>query len=504
MKPMWHGDHSRRIVSRILVEGDLVLQTPAHFGNGDSDDATDMPLLLDPLDESEGRITPLLTGATLAGALRSYLREVESGYGNESGKQSLCVQLFGGLQSNDDGEQSPLIVEDARGLNGAIEFRDGVAINAKSRTADEGKKYDLQLWAAGTRFPLRFELVVREYDDEAALRQALVTALDGLSNGGITLGMRKQRGYGAVTVENWRARQWNLKKPAELLDWLENGAAPITAQTSLETALGTALTGDKDKRDYFTLEATFALDGSMLIRSEGRSADKGPDAVHLKARQSDGNSVASVLSGTSLAGVLRARAFKILATLGDKQKAKTQVDDLFGTDMEELRKRRKQGDKNAQPRASRLKVTEQAIKYVQENMQEELVQNRVSIDRFTGGALETALFNEQPVFGSGDSRLTLTLYLREPKEAEIGLLLQLLKDLWTGDLPVGGESSVGRGRLQGLSATLSRPGKPPGTITAVGERLQNLQWSDGLKEKAEGYAKKLKEEFSQPKQEVAA
>ena len=39
------------------------------------------------------------------------------------------------------------------------------------------------------------------------------------------------------------------------------------------------------------------------------------------------------------------------------------------------------------------------------------------------------------------------------KDSEIGLLLLLLKDLWTGDLPLGGESSVGRGRLTGEWAT---------------------------------------------------
>jgi len=32
----------------------------------------------------------------------------------------------------------------------------------------------------------------------------------------------------------------------------------------------------------------------------------------------------------------------------------------------------------------------------------------------------------------------------------------LLKDLWTSDLPVGGESSIGRGRLQGKNATLTQ------------------------------------------------
>jgi len=54
---LWSGGSSRHIIKRIVVEGDLVLETPAHFSNGDSDEVTDMPLLVDPL---EGK--PLLTG----------------------------------------------------------------------------------------------------------------------------------------------------------------------------------------------------------------------------------------------------------------------------------------------------------------------------------------------------------------------------------------------------------------------------------------------------------
>ena len=146
----------------------------------------------------------------------------------------------------------------------------------------------------------------------------------------------------------------------------------------------------------------------------------------------------------------------------------------------------------------------QKLRGIVKNAQDEFVQNRVSIDRFTGGALETALFNEQPVFGGKDSRLTLTLCLREPGEAEIGLLLQLLKDLWTGDLPVGGQGSVGRGRLQGFSARLIRSGDTLGTIAAVGERLQSLQLSNGLAEQVEKYAEKLKEQFGKAKPEVVA
>jgi hypothetical protein len=106
----------------------------------------------------------------------------------------------------------------------------------------------------------------------------------------------------------------------------------------------------------------------------------------------------------------------------------------------------------------------------------DLVQNRIAIDRFTGGAYHGALFSEQPIFGSDETRLTLELELRQPKKAEIGLLLLLLKDLWTSDLPVGGESSIGRGRLQGIKATMIRqiPGEAVQTWTIFqdGERLQ--------------------------------
>jgi hypothetical protein len=49
----------------------------------------------------------------------------------------------------------------------------------------------------------------------------------------------------------------------------------------------------------------------------------------------------------------------------------------------------------------------------------------------------------------------MLIAIQQPTDAEIGLLLLLLKDLWTGDLPLGGEISVGRGRLQGIIARMN-------------------------------------------------
>ncbi len=459
-KQLWSGAASRQIVKRIVMEGDLQLQTPAHFGNGDGDEITDMPLLVDPRDER----TPLLTGASIAGAMRSYLRSRLNGYRGAVDAKSASVLLFGGLKGDDKGEQSPLIVEDAYGKDFGVELREGVRIEPSSRTAKEDYLYDARLWQAGTAFTLRFELVIRQDDSDVELKKALRTALTGFIDGGITLGARKRRGYGQVSVTQWRLREFNLTEPAQLIEWLSEGAQDLSDKHRIDGLSTLSASEHNDQRSEFHLHGKLALDGSLLIRSGGGKDDRGPDMVHLRVVRVDGPRndrgeaiPLPILSGTSLAGALRARALKIANTIAptNASRAKQLVDEMWGADMEELRKRRQGGDQDARPYASRVLVEEHVVK----NTRHDLVQSRVSIDRFTGGARDGALFNEQPIFGGkangNDTTVEIDIRLIEPKEHEIGLLLLLLKDLWTGDLPLGGESSVGRGRLAGRSATMT-------------------------------------------------
>ncbi|CAG1004531.1 hypothetical protein ANRL4_03454 [Anaerolineae bacterium] len=428
MAEFWSAERSRRIVKRLVVTCDLVLQTPAHFGNGDSDELTDMPLLVDPAD---GR-SPLLTGASQAGSLRAYLKA------REGGQSVHEVLLFGGAKEDDQGEQSPLIIDDSRGSFVGMEKRHGVKINAQSRTAEHDALYDLHLWEVGTRFPLHMELIIREGKNESGLKIALATALEGLSDGSIRLGMRKRRGFGKVSIESLSVQEYELSSPNWLMAWLKGEAgAPITLGASLP-----------DQRNLWILSADFAVDGSLLIRAGEGQDDTGPDMVHLHSKRN--SAPKPILSGTSLTGALRARAYKIINTLKGKQSAESVVDSLFGQ------------MKNKTKLASRLTVDECEITGA---VVTNLVQNRVSIDRFTGGARDSALFSQQPAWG-GEVRITIRLI--NPEEHEKGLLLLLLKDLWTGDLPLGGESSVGRGRLKGIRAEIN--GQT--VMTAVGDRLQ--------------------------------
>ncbi|MCK6581246.1 MAG: RAMP superfamily CRISPR-associated protein [Anaerolineae bacterium] len=449
------GSESRHIARRIVIEGDLVLQTPAHFGGGESDGTTVL-LLEDPLSGS-----PLLPGASLAGALRHYLVQREFGFRAAEESGSLAAQLFGTAYDRNRGAQSRVIVDDALGSGEGhlLEGRDGVKINEKYRTAEEGGLYSFNVWTVGTCFSLRLELCLYQHDpndvatadDADRLVGALATALTAVGEGQIPLGGRKHRGYGRAKVTGWRVRDYRFETSEGLVDWLQHGGLALNEPThaSLYQALG-VIEMPEDARSFVRIDAEFSLEDSLLIRAGADIVDM----AHLMSRNADGE-LQAVLSGTSIAGALRARTQKIAATLNVRH-AKKLIDDMFG---------KYGGDREiseeSEPSASRVIVEEHLI----EGGLFDPVQNRVRIDRFTGGAFDTGLFGQQPVFANEDTMVPIKLELRYPAnaseeellrvDAEAGLLLLTLKDLWTRDLPLGGESSIGRGRLSGRKATIT-------------------------------------------------
>lgn len=433
---------SREIVERVLIQGDLTLETPTCFGTGNFEGLIDIPLALDPL---EGKA--LLTGASLAGALRSYLRERELGYGKKDvgSKNSLYLALFGS-QEDDEGEQSYLIVHDSLGKVPQVELRDGVKINPKTRTAEDRHKFDYELIEAGTTFQIKMELLLPKDNRK---RQKLITALticlQGLERGEIVLGFRKRRGFGSCRVKEWNVCRYNLTTPEGLIGWLKMDKGEEKNGRDILTLLDINELELLDKRCIFQMDATFSLDGSLIIRSGYDEVDA-PDTVHLHSKR-NGKSV-PVLSGTSLAGALRARALRITNTVQNSTTIKNEnetvseiINKLFGPEIETSE------DKAF---ASQLITTETEIVTPLN-----LVQQRVKIDRFTGNSFPTALFDEQPVFEQKDTKVKLKVQIQNPENAQIGLLLLILKDLWTSDLPLGGEASIGRGRLVGQEAELS-------------------------------------------------
>lgn len=411
------------IQKRFFIRGRLELTSPTGLTNGD-DGLTDIPIRRDLVSNR-----PLLPGTSLAGALRSYLTT----HLNQS--QSLVDKLFGN-QTGKQSQQSWLFVDDALGQEAGIEIRDGVAINPQTRIAADKQKFDLELLAAGTTFDVALEFWQPTKDSDNKLLQLLAVALQGLTSGDIHLGIRKRRGFGACKVADWHVEIYDMRQAEDIIGWLEHNPAYSPSKQSIAEQLGVSLPG-VPMRSRCRLKATFDLAGSLIIRSAPPVMDveNPPDVVHLRNAQG-----APALSGTSVAGVLRAQSERILYTLyPDNSPLVTDyINDLFGP--------RQIADKKIAPRASRVWVKETVVDGCQP-----VIQPRVRIDRFTGGSYETALFSNEPVFGG---QAVVDLSIDNPQPADVGLLLLLLKDLWTGFLPVGGEASVGRGRFAGKEATL--------------------------------------------------
>lgn len=451
------------ISKRFYITGDLCMKTPSHLGCGDSEGVLDMPLLRDPL---EGKA--LLTGATLAGALRAYLIK--------NGKDEEASRLFGDV-NNKISYESPLIVEDAIGSEPQIEVRDGVAINPETRTAFDQKKYDYELMLSGMVFPISFELILSENMEIPKMIEAMAFALKGLQDGEIFLGKRKSRGFGECHVTNWKCWtfDWNTQG---MLDWLSFNVVktePTFVGNNIEKGLRVNLEASMESSKRCKIEATFTLDSSLLIRSSSMDQDlKKVNSIYMHNNQGD-----PIISGTSLAGLFRGRVFRIANTLGkDGQEV---VNRMFGSGG----KKDSDGHEH-RAQASRFWVKETTIV---DKCNLDYVHTRVGIDRFTGGASNSRLFSEIPAWAADQTTVTLTYGMDKPDSDEVIYLLLLLKDLWLGDLPIGGESSIGRGRLNGKEATIEI-GQIKWIIKCNGDDLLTLESENDLE-----FQKWLKDHF---------
>jgi CRISPR/Cas system CSM-associated protein Csm3 (group 7 of RAMP superfamily) len=424
----------RPLAARWVVAVEAVLQSAAHFG-GQGDELTDMPLIRDARDG-----LPLLPGTSLAGALRSYLADFLNGY--RSREPAEVARLFGSSRGDDIGPQSPLIVFDSlgrlpQGLSSKI--RDGVSIDAATGTAEDHKKFDFEVLPPGTVFPLRLELVVENTAQESQLVGLLAASLRALETGELTIGMRRSRGLGRFSATNWRAYRYDLSSSHGWLEWLlSEHDRPIPAGKAPQPDLGSALRNAcrnaqwqtfEDQRNRLICDLFLRQQGGVLVRSPGLTPDA-PDVAHLTSGGQP------VLPGTALAGVLRTRALRIArivrARHGD---AEHWVDALFGP------RTREENQTNTPLVSSRIRISEAALESAKP-----MRPSRVRIDRFTQGVVPAALFDEEPWFGG---ETCIRMELRNPQEGERGFFLLLVKDLLTGDLPVGGTASVGRGVFTG-------------------------------------------------------
>jgi CRISPR/Cas system CSM-associated protein Csm3 (group 7 of RAMP superfamily) len=391
---------------KIVLKGIIELLSPTLIGSGDNDEY-DIEVLVD----SDNK--PLISATSFTGVLKHYL--TIKGYKKE-------LDDFWGYTTKTSGKQSALRCSDLNCIsNYNISVRDGIRIDNKTGIVEDKGKYDYEIIEQYARFGLTMEADYTE-ETESFVKGMIATIYTELEGDRVRVGAKTNNGLGKIKLFDRKIYDFNFSdKQDNVIKWLKKDFSPPSSFLAKPFEI---------ERKVFSIDATFDLKSSLLIRSYSSDPAEA-DSVHIKS----GNE--HVIPGSSLKGVIRARADRIVKTLS---KDPSIITDLFGiVDDKNRSKKSKRG---------RIRVEEVILpKFVSE------INTRIKIDRFTGGTIEGALFDSKPLYTNFKDKVkNVKITVMDYEEHEPGLLLLVLKDLWTGDIAIGGEKNIGRGVLQGCNA----------------------------------------------------
>lgn len=434
------NNNGNKIKGKIVLDGQIECLAPMHIGSGKAEHS-DMDIIRD----AEGK--PLIPATGFVGVLRQVIKQQTNGEIANLRE----YRDFWGYAENTGGKQSALCCSDltvVENNSSEVVIRDGIRIDNKTGIVESGGKFDFELLErtterTTTRFHLKMEFTYRE-KDESFVRKCVATIYNFLETGRIHLGAKTNNGFGRIGLVAEATELY-------LFDFSSEGSGPRKAKNTAkgdvcnwlmqdfsENSISVQDLGESFplKSQRFSIKATLRLRNSLLVRAYIRDP-KFSDASQLKSRED------WVIPGSSLKGTIRARAERIVNTL-ELDNGEEMIAELFGTVDDKTRSK--------DVRKGRVRVRE--IILPKDSFQAEQ-QTRIRVDRFTGGVIEGGLFDSMPVFApEEDKTLALLIEIDNYKNCDAGLLLLVLKDLWSGDLAVGGEKNIGRGTFQGVRAEI--------------------------------------------------
>ncbi|KAF0208380.1 MAG: hypothetical protein FD171_863 [Actinobacteria bacterium] len=450
---------ARTVHARWIIEGDLRALTPVHVGGETEGNVVDLVPAVD------GRGRFYVPGTSLAGALREWMtRRVLGG--------EPAVDGLWGFQRSDAGHASFVTVEDAvvaLPKGASVEVRDGVGIDRVTGAAAPSVKYDRAVLPRDSRLAIRILVDAALADDAAHVESQVAELVRALSQGLIRLGAGKTRGLGRVVLENAKVLRQDLGSRAGMLSVLrgspeelridELAALPMNPVPMLEVTV-----------DWRSV-------GPLMVGS-GR-ANLGVDHLPLVGHTDDG--VALVVPGSSVKGVLRANAERIVRTVmasgaqkaekGDEFRAQIDVplvSELFGAtgegaeDAEWMPGLGAVGidDAYAHHRAdagdwAKIEAAATDADVLEglrtAGLEKSTVAYHVAVDRWTGSAADRQLFTTVEPFAIEYEPLRISIDLDRLSEdsapAGLGLLLLALRDLARGSLPLGFGGNRGLGEI---------------------------------------------------------
>lgn len=478
--------YTHRFLARFVIEA----ETPLVVSSGEKD------VLTDALVATDVNGLPYIPGTAIAGVVRHMLEDVSNQEADEYGR-SLIEKLFGYQETKKQKEArekaqkaknekvedlskgSEIIFTEAKILNSEGKVIDGMNLDVRTKdpllqnynklpirqhvrindkgVTDKTGKFDEQVVFAGTRFCFELEMVAK--DD---VIDSFNKVIEQVQSRTFRIGGGTRSGFGKIKVKDLQTKPLDLTKQEQLKAYLEKSSS---------------LNSDFWDSKYHEPESNNKYDGwvkyELKLRPEdfflfgSGFGDEDVDMTPVKEKkvvwENDVNGRLSedlvLIPAASVKGALAHRvAFHYNKTnhvyaenfTTDEEREKVvgknneAVKALFGSE----------GEKDAD---NKMINQQRGNLLFSDVIKDELtdesdkILNHVAIDRFTGGAIDGALFSEKTTYGKGQEFI-LTILVKESAlkgEKVKDSLEAAMIDICKGLLPLGGGVNRGNGTFSG-------------------------------------------------------
>ena len=464
------SEFNTRYLAQVLVEA----ETPLNISSGEHDALTDSVVMCD----ANG--LPMIPGASLCGVLRHSLAEETKTkqiiHDIKNNPVSFIDDIFGYQGKDNDGRGSRLIVSNAHfiGLDGVIEglkkvdwddifyskfaelpIREHCKISHKGASdALEHGKFDNQVIYKGARFKFELELIGNDADSGNWNKLLNLLSSDSFRIGGGT-----RKGYGKLKIISAITAKFNFSDPSEPLQ-MNNylNKSPRLSDKLVGKEIKEKLTSNST--DYIKYELELKPDdfysfGSGFGDDEVDMTPVYEEVIEWKNDIPSFSKKKILIPASSVKGAISHRvAFhynKLTGVFADNL-SKEEIKKCTGENNNAVKAlfgfaKDSESEDNGTSGGQKGNVI---FSDVFEDKEKTKILNHVAIDRFTGGAMDGALFDEKVISQKDELNLT---FLVNKKAFETDKVKQAfektLSDICSGMLPLGGSVMRGHGCFTG-------------------------------------------------------
>ncbi|MEA1892480.1 MAG: RAMP superfamily CRISPR-associated protein [Campylobacterota bacterium] len=412
-----------RHIAHIIIEAD----TPLKVGSNASDFLQDSPI------QKDFNGLPMILGTSLAGVLRKDFDKglVNEIFGKENGSK---VIISNALLLDEKGKVSEeLLLEKTKFLKifDNLPIREHTAITEKG-VAREHSKFDEEVLYKGSHFKFSIELIE---SDKIIFNEIL----DLLLSSSFRLGGGSTKGFGKIKIIDITTQSFT-KDDYE------------TYSSSLNHPLKGETRTSQDKKDENYINYTLHVEPEDFFMFGSGFGDSDADATPVYERVIDYENAKLkeeqiLIPASSIKGALAHRtAFHFNKEMLKQGKDHTKVAEenkavlaIFGHKKELNEENKELGQKG------KILISD-CFKEIKKD--ETKTFDHVSIDRFTGGAIDGALFNEKTIALKDKWDIEILLHV-DITGTELQAFESALTDITTGMLPLGGMTTKGHGAFVG-------------------------------------------------------